>query len=439
LLNVRLWTAFILLTMLGSASILSLTFPALIDGVVIRSSGQISLSKTTVPAQSGSATDIQAAIDIAAAGGGDVYIPEGTFNFVGIDEPWMTVNVPAGVNLFGAPTQRDANDQVTQWKTILRMPYDVPGSWSDMPVWFTVNGNSDPNKPTRISDIKLVGYRSVDPSSTTLHRGIDINNVVDFRIDHVMLEHTTGGGITIWGSNGVIDHSKLINIYGFDDLSNYLNGNIGYGVAVARGWGAVSFDPTMSVLGKYTSYTIFIEASYFSKWRHVVSSAFGGHYVFRYNIIDQDFGHFSLDAHGMRDTNNRGTRAAEIYENTLINAVLNDFDTIFQDGGGSGVWFNNYIDTSYRSDGIALYPEDAVPDATWQLKDFYLWSKKGPWTPRWDGIPDGFTATRNVLADWNRLAYDRTNPSYPNVNSTWSIAGYIPYIYPHPLTLETSP
>jgi hypothetical protein len=69
------------------------------------------------------------------------------------------------------------------------------------------------------------------------------------------------------------------------------------------------------------------------------------------------------------------------------------------------------------------------------LKDFYLWGNKGTWTPPFNGIPSGFDASRNVYADWSRTAYDSTNPSYPNVNSSWSIAGYKPYPYPHPLTL----
>ena len=65
-----------------------------------------------VTATNGSAVGIQEAVDqVAAAGYGNVFIPEGTFNFVEVGEPWTTVTIPAGVNIFGAPTERDANDQ----------------------------------------------------------------------------------------------------------------------------------------------------------------------------------------------------------------------------------------------------------------------------------------------------------------------------------------
>ncbi|MFX1536028.1 MAG: hypothetical protein ACFFDI_17570 [Promethearchaeota archaeon] len=411
---------------------------SLMDSVVIGSNGQIYYESNNVYASSGSAVDIQAAIDqvVAQGGKGSVHIPAGTFNFVEVGEPWQTVNIPAGVSLFGASNNRDADGQNTEWRTVLVMPWDVPSGSR----WFAIEGTGDETVVTRFSDIKLQGYRSTDSSSVTLHYAIRIDDVRDFRIDHCNFEHTTNG-IFIWGVNsrGVIDHNRLVNFYGFDNLGDYTASNIMYGVRMGRGFYSTGYgyDALMNVLGKYTDYSVYIEDNYFSKWRHCISSNHGAHYVFRYNTIENDFGHFSLDVHGLRDLGEGrwGTRAAEIYENRLINAVPTDFRTIFQNGGGSGVWFNNYIDSSYRNNGIVLYSEDAVTSETWHLKDFYLWSTKGSWVSSWSGIPSGFTADRNVLADWNREAYDPSNPLYPNVDPTWSIAGYKPYTYPHPLTL----
>jgi hypothetical protein len=314
------------------------------------------------------------------------------------------------------------------------MPHNVASG----AIWFKIVGSNDPNEPSRFSDIKLVGYRSIDSSSITEHYSILVEDVRNFRIDHCYFEHVTAG-IDIWGYTtcGVIDHNRLVNIYGFDNLADYTKGNIGYGVKVGRGYYSTGYgyESLMDVLGKYTDHSVYIEDNYFSKWRHCVASGHGVHYVFRYNTIDNDFGHFSLDAHGLRDTgaNRWGTRACEIYENTLINAISTDFRTIFQNGGGSGVWFNNYIDSTYRSDGIVLYVEDAVTSETWHLKDFYLWSAKGSWTSNWEGTPSGFTANRNVLADWDRDAGSPSDLDYPNVDPSWSIAGYKPYTYPHPL------
>ena len=404
-------------------------------------------------AASGYWQDILDAINQAQPGD-NVRIPTGTFDFIDVGESWTGARfvTPAGVNLFGAPTERTSglpydgvgqnpNNQVIVWKTVLTIPWDVPNVAGQQPEWFRLVGNSDPNKPSRISDVKLVGYRSINPESVNGQTGIRVENVVDFRVDHVCLEHTCAQGIGVWGlkSRGVIDHNRIYNIYGYDDLANYMNSTVGYGISPSRDWSSTGYDPTMEVLGKYKDYTVFIEDNYFSKWRHIVSSGHGAHYVFRYNTIDLDWGHFSLDAHGLRDTgvNRWGARATEIYENKLINAGPDwDFRSLLQNGGGSGVWFNNYVDTSYRSNGIALYPEDYVASEIWHLKDFYLWSKRGPWVSSWDGVPSGFTPGRNVLADWDRPAYDRTNLLYPNVDPAWSIAGYKPYPYPHPLAID---
>lgn len=430
----------------------------------IYNTGQI--STTTVYAKSGYWRDIQAAVDaVAAAGGGIVYIPEGVWNFVNVGESWTgaRVVVPPGVSIFGAATRRTSglsfegigqnpNDQVVEWRTVLVMPWDVPGTWESMPAWFMLGGNPSnyARKSIRFSDIKLIGYRSINSSSTTQHVGLLIVGVLDFRVDHCFFEHICGGAIAIppyydWNfyCSGVIDHCYFVNIHGYDNLANYKNGNIGYGIRVSRSYWApggqsMPYDPKENMLGQYTDHSVFIEDCYFSKWRHCVASGHGGYYVFRYNTIENDFGHFSLDVHGLRDTETgyAGGQGCEIYHNKFVNAVSTDFRTIFQNGGGYGVWFNNYVDTSYRSDGIVLYNEDAVPSETWHLKDFYLWSKLGPWTPSWDGIPSGFSEDRNVYADWNRPAYNPSDPRYPNVNPSWSIAGYKPYAYPHPLTTK---
>jgi len=433
------WSLSSLLTLLMFISILAISvgFSEVTSQIIITNAGAIG---NDIFANTGSAKDIQTAINwvVARGGIGKVYLPAGNFNFVNVGDPWKTVNIPAGVSLFGAPTQRDSAGQVVSWNTTLIMPYDVPGDWSSAPSWFTLVGSGDKSRPSRISDIKLVGYRSINPSSTTLHVGISVTSVMNFRIDHVMFEHCCGGGIGIGGlkCNGVIDHCKLVNVYGFDNLVDYASGNIGYGISgPSRAYTGVTFDPTMSVLGKYTDYTVFIEDSYFSKWRHCVSSDHGGYYVFRYCVVDQDFGHYSLDVHGLRDTEagRAGGRGAEIYENIFTNLSEHTFEGLFQDGGGCGVWFNNYVDTTYASSGIQLYQEDYVASDTWHLKDFYLWSKKGPWNPA--NPAAGFTADRNVFCDWNRQAGNSTDSNYPNVDSSWAIAGYKPYTYPHPLTL----
>ena len=100
------------------------------------------------------------------------------------------------------------------------------------------------------------------------------------------------------------------------------------------------------------------------------------------------------------------------------------------------MFFNNYIDTSYSANTIALYSEDEVASATWHLKDWYMWSAQGPLNPPTSQNGDIFSSDRNVEAYWSRQAGNSSDLNYPNVDPSWSIAGYKPYQYPHPLTLD---
>jgi len=437
------------------------------DFVVIKNRGIIS-PLSEVIARSGSAADIQAAVDqvVAVAGKGKVHIPAGTFNFVNVGEAWRTVNVPAGIDILGASSPKDENgfnegffDSPSSgtWLTILQMPYDAP----EKSYWFKLgDGSQDPNKPIRFSDIKIQGYRSIDSTSVTKHFGIAIYGVIDFRIDHCMFEHTTHGAINLpllgqqnLESSGVIDHNKLINVHGFDDLVQSSYSTIAYGISIGRAYYAadgrvpVPFDATMDILGKYNTHTVFIEDNYFSKWRHCVTGHHGGYYVFRHNLVNLDFGHFSLDVRGLRDAepDRAGGRGCEIYENVFGPTESTDegdavgigvYYGVLQTGGGLLTFFNNEIDSSYQF--ISLYAEDYVDSDIWHLNDVYIWSQ-GTWHTAggWIGYPKGpiDAIARNLVIDWTRPAYDPTDPVYPNTDPSWSIAGYKPYTYPHPLTL----
>ena len=195
---------------------------------------------------------------------------------------------------------------------------------------------------------------------------------------------------------------------------------------------------------KYRLGVFIISWKKFIMWTNLqwIGSAF---YVFRYNTIDEDLGHYSLDVHGLRDTESgrAGGRGAEIYENTFTNVnqfipgtSSPDYRSVMQNGGGCGVFFNNYIDTSYSANTIALYSEDEVSSDIWHLKDWHMWSARGPLNPPTSHNGDIFSSDRNVEAYWNRQAGTSSDPNYPNVDPSWSIAGYQPYQYPHPLTLE---
>ena len=418
----------ILLVSVMIAGIFSLSpaISTLTNDVIIRSTGRIF---AYVTANSGSSEDIQAAVDeVAAMGVGNVYIPEGTFNFAEIGESWQTVNIPAGVNLFGASTDRDANDQVVEWKTILVMPFDaMPSGPPDKSWFFNIQGNMDPNKPSRLSDIKLVGYREFDHTNPNWHGGILVNSVIDFRIDHCSFKHCTGGGVAIGTEAngaccGVIDHCRFVNDYGVV-VPSWLDCTVCYGVTVfSSGIGSTRWeDDVDKVLGHYLEYTVFIEDCYFSRWRHCVSSNDGAHYVFRHNTIEHDAGFGSLDGHGTY--NHVGTRCMEIYDNMIVDPVdcsyYNSNNSkrglagVFWRGGG-GVVFNNHVRYYYRF--VQLTDEGSV-EKCWP-HDIWIWNNNMEDTTLVEG-----TSSAQQGVDY--FLYEKP--------------GYAPYPYPHPLTLETYP
>lgn len=427
--NTKFFALLAVLEVLVGSLCLSPAISSLMNSVIIRNSGEISIP--TITAASGSATDIQAAVDwvVAHGGIGNVYIPEGTFNFVEVGEPWMTVEIPAGVNLFGAPTERGPNelvsgsyDHVVEWKTILVMPWDVPGNDTvGIPRWFRIIGDGDPDKPSRFSDIKLVGYRSIDPESTSMHVAVGVDTVIDFRIDHCYFEHTTAGVGCHSGYQkptkirGVIDHCKFINEHGTP--VPYDTRTIGYGVQVRIDDHYYVWDPIDQVLGHYNNYTVFIEDCYFEKWRHCICTNTGGHIVFRHNTINNDFGYGSLDQHEQRGP--CSGRALEIYENQLLDPIEGWGKDVIWWRGGGGVAFNN---TVVGYDAFACLSENAeYQEEIYRPHDIWIWNNSLP--------PD--CVDISVYGNLQEgVHYWRHAPHTFN---------YQPYPYPHPLTLKEIP
>lgn len=421
----KVYAAFLVLVIFAGIFSLSPAISSLMNSVVLRNKGEI---LTREYARSGSARDIQAAVDwVAGHGGiGNVYIPKGTFNFVEVGETWKTVNIPAGVNIFGAPTQKDGDGQVIQWNTVLVMPSEVPTGAA----WFKMNGAGDPTKPSRFSDIKLIGYRSINPASTSMHNSIVVTGVVDFRIDHNYFQDATSGIYLFAASKngiirGVIDHNRLINTignpgYGADYLTNQ---SIDYGIMPYRTPDSDYWDSNIyNVLGKYTDYSVYIEDNYFSKWRHDVSSNNGMHYVFRHNIVEGEYAQGTVDGHGAYT--NVGTRAMEFYENQFLdpNYIYEGQPNIVNWRGGGGVFFNNTI------------------------RDYYFtvyWRQEGSQWPQ--GYPG---STDSPVYFWNNTYlnggthYDQpvqfsSGTPLENVYLDVVMPNYTPYAYPHPLTLKS--
>lgn len=386
----------IILILIILTGIISLSFADNMSEAIIHNTGKII---PEISAKSGSARDIQAAVDLVAAIGGIVHIPEGTFNFVEVGETWSGagVTIPAGVSIFGAPTERDENGQVIGWKTVLVMPSEVPGNdMVGIPTWFRIVGDSDPNKPSRFSDIKLVGYRSIDNSSTSMHRAISIDSVINYRVDHCYFENTCAGiGATGHYCSGVIDHCYLVNTNGVPDP--YASRTVGYGITFGRTAPCYVKDDIEDVVGHYRNYTHFIEDCYFSRWRHCTAGNWGAHYVVRHSTIQYGFAYGEVDAHPVYD-GTVGCRAVESYENQFKDPNPWTVNWAGQISDGGGCMFNNTL-SGYGLLARLNYCED-----------FYIWNNTGA------GIQHGGNLQENV----NYFLYE---PGW-----------YTPYTYPHPLT-----
>lgn len=382
------------------------SFANVLDKKVIHNTGKIS---PYIVAASGYWRDIQNAVDHAAAmGGGNIYIPEGVWNFVNPGESWTgaRVVIPAGVNVFGAPTEKYSNGSVIEWKTVLVMPWDMPGSRSgDPPHWFLIQGDSDPQKPTRFSDIKLVGYKHFDPNATGFYKAIKVLRVANFRIDHCAFIEIPEG-VTAWEyCSGVIDHNFFHNEHAYYTV-DWSNRVVGYAVSVSQDKPTM-WVPLESILGKYTNYTVFIENNVFTKWRDVVVGNYGAHYVFRHNIVRNGLGHGEVDLHPSWTSPYVSCRAAEVYDNIFENPVYSG-DCVIEIWAGGGVFFNNTV-IGYakfmRGSGTSWDPDLMGP------KEVYIWNNDLGGailedTPMEEGV-DYFL----YKPDW-----------------------YTPYPYPHPLT-----
>jgi len=410
--------AIIITAILALCLAVSLVFSSLNISVIIPNFGIVSLSLDQY-AQSGSATDIQAAVDyISSHGGvGNVYIPAGTYNFVGVGQSWQTVEVPIGINIFGAPTQRDDNDQVVTWNTVLVMPNEV----ANEEVWFYFYGN-DMTEKSRFSDIQLQGYRTNHPSSTRMHIGVaigggDNDRVQDFRVDHCYFLNCAGGGVAAYGSpmtnkptyyycSGVVDHCRFVNT-GTIRVEPYDSRTVDYGVHAERGtgWTGNPWDTNVeNILGKYTAYSVYVEDCYFSGWRHCVVARGGEHIVVRYCTIEDDNGYGSLDIHG-----DYAGRALEVY-NCQIRDATGWAEAIWF-RAGAGVIFNNYC-TGYD---LFAYLINENPNSQFHVKELYIWNNTG------------VTSVDSAGPRLNSDYFLRAPTSF----------SYTPFTYPHPLTVES--
>ncbi len=341
-------------------------------------------SESDIIAASGSASDIQAAADaVYAAGGGTVYIPEGDFNLGG------DLTIRDRVSLIGAGIGN----------TILHTQGTSMGIHAQ-----GVN--------PRISGFSLIAEDYPGTTVQWSHNGIYIDDCVDFRVDHLYIEGYSASGVRVSGidTRGVIDHCGI-------KMKTVTDG--GYGVVVYRD----GFWEEDMRLG--TEQATFIEDCEFVNCRHAAAANSGAHYVFRHNLVRDGVVSHAVDAHGVQYGSAQGTRAIEVYDNVIEPGADSFRQMAMAFSGGGGVVFNNTIsgyDYAVRL-GIPNDLDLSSYPVYHQVHDLWIWNNSH------DGLYDVYVVTWNMSREY--IQEDRDFFQY-------SMPGYTPYTYPHPLVRSSS-
>jgi hypothetical protein len=355
-----------------------------------------------IAAASGTQPDLQLALDSASVGD-TVQIPAGTFSFNG------SALLKAGITLMGT-----GSGQTTLAKigTTTQALIVVDGS-NLLPVIITG-----------------IGFIGIDNDTTNIEdNGLQLNNCRNFRVCSCTFRRFGFSGIiTTEDSRGVIDHCR------FTENFRLPINSLGYGVAI-YGDGNANWEAPL-VLG--TENAVFVEDCYFERCRHGVASNNGSKYVFRHNIVTDNYNPWTgIDAHGL-SSSPRGSRSYEIYENTVKGGV--DVDGTPHDTwavgirGGDGVIFNNTITSTNQPSLICLvidgvetlntnYPQ---PD---QTTDLWLW-----------GNTQANEPLNTLRLGWN-TTMEQQLARYLQEGRDYHFqqkSGYSPYPYPHPLNTGTA-
>lgn len=377
--------------------ITSVAYSSISFSVSLRNGGNISLSEIIAP--SGSAHDIQAAVNsVAAAGGGTVRIPAGNFTFnidsghIGVNNQPCGVSVPGGVNIFGA-----GNNQ-----TVLYCPISGWDSGANNPyAWFMFCLDGSNNKPIRISGIYFQGSinYTVDAGNTVAGENanlaaIDENGVRNFRIDHCTFADFNNAAIGASnhyaynpsGNCGVIDNCIIDNPYK-DVYWNYTGFYPiwGYGIIVGgSGWVTNAWRPVTELFGNYEHDIVYIEDCSFRRCRHCVAESgegSEGFAVIRHCNFTDNISEYLcsfLDVHS-------GGRGYEVYNNTLVDFPVDYrsmpigdpdigyyFNRAIYPKGGSGLAYNNTIINCKL--GIGLTDGGQSSNSTWWISGFWIWN-----------------------------------------------------------------
>ncbi|MBN1524601.1 MAG: hypothetical protein JW904_08965 [Spirochaetales bacterium] len=271
--------------------------------------------------------------------------------------------------------------------------------------------------PFMVSAITFTAPASIEPNqSTSIFIAGDCKN---FRITNCAFTAQNGHSINIRGyTYGVIDHCDFLSAA--QEVIVVFDGNNGE-------------DSWLRPLSLGTQDAVFVEDCTFdfqTKGDHAITSNNGARYVFRYNTIQssRDTNSTQVDAHGNYFAD-RGTFSVEIYNNTLKSG-RSWYGLYIR--GGTGVIFNNTFTGDYPNPIVFTCYRAFVEDAgtpcgyvacSWpaidQIHDFHVWNN----------VCNEAPASVTVLDRGQDQLFVQKGRDYFET----PLAGYTPFVYPHPL------
>jgi len=179
---------------------------------------------------------------------------------------------------------------------------------------------------------------------------------------------------------------------------------------------------------------MYVEDCHFSYTRHATDAIQYSWQVTRYCLVDHPFPrHYCMiEVHGTEAGGYLSARGWEAYNNT-INAEMgvNAYNTVACGlRGGSALIFNNVFNNDYNSQWnvFALLddsedPSHTVPQS--HVKSTYIWNNT--------------VINAILLAKSSSLFTENVDYFLRVPNPTQDGFAYVPYAYPHPLTLVSTP
>lgn len=400
-----------------------------------------------VTASSGSAANIQTAVDdVAAHGGGTVYVPAGTWTWINpsttTNNPLSTptvIHIPAGVNVIGTGLAGcyghgdNWADYTAQTIIVLQSPLPP-----NAPTLFFIDDNIKVGAgKTRISGIE---FHAPAPASAETeansYAGLIFYSCKSYRLDHCSFINFSGtavfcdassGSLGHW-AYGVIDHCVVDNPYknaGSGWLWGYGFYSRGNMKPVYNNWDT-NFLNYLGQFGATAACSImYVEDCHLSRCRHATDGIQGSWNAIRFCKVDNPYPPWGLIClHGSSDY--YGGRGMEAYNNTLVGIPSTGWGE--SEGvrlrGGAGFFYYNSFTVS---------PQDLTAYGT-ELCDFD-WSVDYPATNIhntyvWNNTVSGASL---FIANQGTINVDYFLRAPTLVNDGFS---YTPYTYPHPLAVD---